>query len=93
MENKSYLQLKAYATKAGRRFLALVLACGIMFGLSACGGQKPTGKAEEIKPVAVEREPEPPALQTVSEATAIALTITPNTRSSSVRIEAEKHIG
>lgn len=73
MENKSYLQLKAYATKAGRRFLALVLACGIMFGLSACGGQKPTGKAEEIKPVAVEREPEPPALQTVSEATAIAL--------------------
>lgn len=55
------------------RFLAILLACALMFSLSACGGQKATGKADEIKPVTVEREPEPQALQTANEATAIAL--------------------
>ncbi|MPN21464.1 hypothetical protein SDC9_168844 [bioreactor metagenome] len=55
------------------RFLALLLACALMFSLSACGGQKGAGKADEIKPVTVERELEPQALQTANEATAIAL--------------------
>ena len=73
MENKLAVHTKSWATKAGRRFLALLLACALMFSLSACGGQKTTGKAEEIKPVTVEREPEPQALQTANEATAIAL--------------------
>lgn len=73
MENKLAAHTKSYAAKAGRRFLALLLSCVLIFSLSACGGQKPTGKAEEIKPVTVEREPEPQALQTANEATAIAL--------------------
>ncbi len=73
MENKLAVHTKSGATKAGRRFLALLLACALMFSLSACGGQKTTGKAEEIKPVTVEREPEPQAVQTANEATAIAL--------------------
>ncbi|MBP6887886.1 MAG: hypothetical protein KBC20_07465 [Oscillospiraceae bacterium] len=72
MENKLAVNAKSCATKAGRRFLALLLACVLTFSLSACGGQK-TGGSEEIKPVTVEREPEPQALQTANEATAIAL--------------------
>lgn len=73
MENKLAVHTKSYAAKSGRRFLALLLSCILIFSLSACGGQKTTGKAEEIKPVAVEREPEPQALQTANRATAIAL--------------------
>lgn len=73
MENKLAVHTKSCATKAGRRFLALLLSCVLIFSLSACGEQKTTGKAEEIKPVTVEREPEPQALQTANEATVIAL--------------------
>lgn len=73
MENELALHTKSCAAKAGRRFLALFLACAMIFSLSACGGQKTTGGADEIKPVTVEREPEPQALQTANEATAIAL--------------------
>lgn len=69
MENKLAVHAKSYAAKANRRFLAFVL----IFSLSACGGQKTTSKADEIKPVTVERVPEPQALQTANEATAIAL--------------------
>jgi len=72
MENKLAAQTKSCATKAGRRFLALFLACVLIFSLAACGGQK-TGGSEEIKPVTVEREPEPQALKTANEATVIAL--------------------
>ena len=71
MENKVYA--KSHAAKSGRRFLALLLTCVLIFSLSACGGQKTTDKAEELGPVTVEREPEPQALQTANEATAIAL--------------------
>lgn len=58
--------------KNGQAFLALLMVCVMIFSLTACGGQK-TGGSEEIKPVTVEREPEPQALQTANEATAIAL--------------------
>lgn len=73
MKNKLVVHIKSWAIKAGSRFLALLLSCVLIFSLSACGGQKTTGKAEEIKPVTVEREPEPQALQTANEATVIAL--------------------
>lgn len=73
MKNKLAVHIKSCAAKSGRRFLALLLSCVLIFGLSACGGQKTTGKAEELGPVTVEREPEPQALQTANEATAIAL--------------------
>jgi hypothetical protein len=72
MENKLAAHTKSCATKAGRRFLALLLACVLIFSLAACGGQK-TGDSEEIKPVTVDREPEPQALKTANEATVIAL--------------------
>lgn len=67
------MQKKSCVPKAVRHFLALLLACAMIFSLSACVGQKITYKAEEIKPVTMEREPEPQALQTANEATAIAL--------------------
>ena len=73
MKNKLAVHIKSCAAKSGRRFLALLLSCVLIFGLSACGGQKTTGKAEGLGPVTVEREPEPQALQTANEATAIAL--------------------
>lgn len=73
MKNKLAVHIKSCVAKSGRRFLALLLSCVLIFGLSACGGQKTTGKAEELGPVTVEREPEPQALQTANEATAIAL--------------------
>jgi hypothetical protein len=73
MENKLAVHTKSCAAKSGRRFLALLLSCVLIFSLSACGGQKTTGKAEEINPVTVEHEPEPQALQTANEATTIAL--------------------
>lgn len=72
MENKLTVHTKSCAEKTGRRFLALLMVYVMIFGLAACGGQK-TGGSEEIKPVTVEREPEPQALQTANEATAIAL--------------------
>lgn len=72
MENKLALYTKACAAKAGRRFFALLMVCVIIFSLAACGGKK-TGGSEEIKPVTVERKPEPQALQTANEATALAL--------------------
>ena len=56
----------------GRHFLALLMVCVMIFSLAACGRQK-TGESEEIKPVTVEREPGPQALQTANEATTIAL--------------------
>ena len=73
MKNKLAVHIKSCFAKSGRRFLALLLSCVLIFGLSACGGQKTTGKAEGLGPVTVEREPEPQALQTANEATAIAL--------------------
>ena len=73
MKNKLAVHTKSCAATSGRRFLALLLSCVLIFSLSACGGQKTTGKAEEIKPVTVEHEPEPQALQTANEATVIAL--------------------
>jgi len=73
MKNKLAVHIKSCVAKSGRRFLALLLSCVLIFGLSACGGQKTTGKAEELGPVTVEREPEPQALQTANEATAIAM--------------------
>lgn len=73
MKSKLAVHTGSCAREAGSRFLALLLACALIFSLSACGGQKGAGKAEEIKPVTVEREPEPQALQTANEATAIAL--------------------
>ena len=72
MENNLYLQIKSCTVKAGRRFFTLLLACAMLFSLGACGGQT-KGQAEELNPVTVEREPEPQALQTLNEATAIAL--------------------
>ncbi|NSW92070.1 MAG: hypothetical protein HPY74_15610 [Firmicutes bacterium] len=72
MKNKLAVNTKTCTTKAGRRFLALLMVCVMIFSLAACGGQK-TGGSEEIKPVTVEREPEPQALQTANEATALAL--------------------
>ena len=65
------IYLKSYVTKTGRCFTALLLACIMIFSISACGGQKTT--SEEIKPISVEREEEPLALQTANEATVIAL--------------------
>lgn len=79
MEKKLTVHTKSWATKAGRRFLALFLVCALIFSLSACGGQKTTEKVAELEPeetwepVTVEREPEPQALQTANEATALAL--------------------
>jgi hypothetical protein len=73
MENKLAVYTKLCVEEAGRRFFALLLVCVLMFSLSACGGQKTTGKAEEIEPITVKRDAEPLAAQTASEATAIAL--------------------
>ena len=73
MENKLAVHTESCVRDAGSRFLALLLSCALIFTLSACGGQKGSGKAEELGPVTVEREPEPQALQTANEATAIAL--------------------
>ncbi len=73
MKNGLALHTKSEAKKSGRRFLALLIVFVMIFGLAACGGQKTTGKTEEIKPVTVERGSEPEALQVANEATAIAL--------------------
>jgi len=71
MENKLAVHTKSCASISGRRFLALFLFCVLIFSLSACGLQQTTGKAKEIKPVTVEHEPEPQALQTANEASVI----------------------
>jgi len=60
-----------HTKKTGWRMLAALLAV-CMFCLCACAESKPE-KAEELKPVTVEREPEPQALQTANESTVIAL--------------------
>ena len=63
---------KSIPAKIGKRFFALLMVWVMIFGLPACTGEKGRGP-EEIKPVAVERKPEPQGLQTANEATAIAL--------------------
>lgn len=55
--------------KIAIRILSLLLACGLLLSLSACGGQK----MRKIEAVTRVREPEPQALQTASEATALTL--------------------
>jgi predicted component of type VI protein secretion system len=72
MKNRFYQ--KPCATKTIKRFLAVLLAGAMLFGLCACAESKPK-EAEEVEPimVEVEREPGPQALQTANEATALAL--------------------
>jgi len=72
MKNHSYQ--KPCAAKTIRRFLAVLLAGTMLFGLCACAESKPK-EAEETEPITVEveREPGPQALQTANEATALAL--------------------
>ncbi len=67
METKSCRNARVYATI--RRFLAVLLAGAMLFGLCACAGKK----SAEIEPVTVEREPGPQALQTANAAAALAL--------------------
>jgi len=71
---KSCFYQKPYAAKIIRRFLAVLLAGTMLFGLCACAESKPK-EAEEIEPITVEveREPGPQALQTANEAAALAL--------------------
>lgn len=71
---KNCFYQKPYAVKIARRFLAILLAGTMLFGLCACAESKPK-EAEEIEPITVEveREPGPQALQTANEATALAL--------------------
>lgn len=72
MKNRFYQ--KPCATKTIKRFLAVLLAGTMLFGLCACAESKPK-EAEEVEPITVEveREPGPQALQTANEATALAL--------------------
>jgi hypothetical protein len=72
MKNSFYQ--KPCATKTIKRFLAVLLAGTMLFGLCACAESKPK-EAEEIEPftVEVEREPGPQVLQTANEAAALAL--------------------
>ncbi len=72
MGNKGTIYRKSITAKIGKRFFALLMVWVMIFGLPACTGEKGRGP-EEIKPVAVERKPEPQGLQTANEATAIAL--------------------
>ena len=71
---KNCFYQKPYAVKIARRFLAVLLAGTMLFGLCACAESKPK-EAEEIEPITVEveREPGPQALQTANEATALVL--------------------
>jgi len=71
---KNCLYQKPCAAKTIRRFLAVLLAGTMLFGLCACAESKPK-EAEETEPITVEveREPGPQALQTANEATALAL--------------------
>ena len=66
---KKSLNQKPCASKTIRRFLAVLLAGAMLIGLCACAEQK----SAEIKPVTVEREPGPQALQAANQATALAL--------------------
>lgn len=72
MKNSFYQ--KPCATKTIKRFLAVLLAGTMLFGLCACAESKPK-EAEEIEPftVEVEREPGAQVLQTANEAAALAL--------------------
>jgi len=63
---------KIATTKRFRSFLALFLACVLIFSISACGAKK-SQEEVEIKPITVQREPEPQILQLANEATVIAL--------------------
>lgn len=72
MKNRLSSNAKPYSGKIRRRFLTLLLVCIMIFSLSACGGEK-TGGSEGIKPVMVEREPEPQAVRTGNEAVSLAL--------------------
>ena len=71
---KSSLNQKPCAAKTIKRFLAVLLAGAMLFGLCACAASKPK-ETEEIEPftIEVEREPGPQTLQTANEATALAL--------------------
>ena len=71
---KSCLCKKTCAAKTSRRFLAVLLAGAMLFGLCACSESKPK-ETEEIEPftLEVERGPGPEALQTANEAAALAL--------------------
>ena len=71
---KNCFYQKPYAVKIIRRFLAVLLAGTMLFGLCACAESKPK-EAEEVEPITVEveREPGSQALQTANEATALAL--------------------
>jgi hypothetical protein len=71
---KSSLNQKPCAAKTIKRFLAVLLAGAMLFGLCACAAPKPK-ETEEIEPftMEVEREPGPQTLQTANEATALAL--------------------
>jgi len=60
---KNNLYQKPCVAKIIRDSLALLLALVILFGLVACGQQKPA----ETEPAVAEQEPEPQALQTASE--------------------------
>ena len=72
MKNRFYQ--KPCAAKTIKRFLAVLLAGTMLFGLCACAESKPK-EVEEIEPTAVEveRAPGSEALQTANEATALAL--------------------
>lgn len=48
MTNKSNQNKKSYAAKAGGRFLALLLACVLIFSLSACGGKKQQAEQRKV---------------------------------------------
>ncbi len=69
--NNTLTKRESLAKTMGR-CLAFVLVGAMLFGLSACG--KPgSGAAGESEPIVMERGAEPPALQTASEASALAL--------------------
>ena len=71
---KNCLYQKPCAVKTMWRFLAVMLAGTMLFGLCACGESKST-EAEKIEPttVEVEREAGPEPLQMANEAAALAL--------------------
>ena len=71
---KNSLYLKPFVAKTIRRFLALLLAATMLFGLCACAESKPK-EAEETEPITVEveREAGPETLQIANQATALAL--------------------
>ncbi len=69
---KNGLNQKPCAAKTVKRFLAVLLAGAMLFGLCACAASKPK-EAEKSETITVEREAGPQALQIANEATALAL--------------------